>query len=49
VLVFVGLKMVLVDVYKVPIEWSLAFIGFVITASVLLLLRIRPVNKPASP
>jgi len=34
ILVFVGLKMALVDVYKVPIGWSLAVIGIVILLSV---------------
>ena len=41
VLVFVGLKMLLIDVYKIPIEWSLVFIATTITGSILLSLRIR--------
>lgn len=41
VLVFVGIKMLLIDVYKIPIEWSLVFIATTITASILLSLRIR--------
>lgn len=40
VLIFVGIKMLLVDVYKIQIEWSLAFIALVITASVVLSLKI---------
>jgi tellurite resistance protein TerC len=40
VLIFVGVKMLLIDVYKIPIEWSLVFIAFVITASVIVSLRI---------
>jgi tellurite resistance protein TerC len=41
VLVFVGIKMLLIDVYKIPIEWSLVFIATIITGSVLLSLRTR--------
>lgn len=41
VLVFVGIKMLLIDVYKIPIEWSLVFIAITITGSILLSLRIR--------
>ena len=40
VLVFVGIKMLLIDVYKIPIEWSLVFIATTITGSILLSLRI---------
>jgi tellurite resistance protein TerC len=40
VLIFVGVKMLLVDVFKIPIEWSLVFIAFVITASVIISLKI---------
>lgn len=41
VLVFVGVKMVLIDFYKIPIEWSLLFIATIITTSILLSLRIK--------
>jgi len=41
VLVFVGIKMLLIDFYKIPIEWSLVFIATAITGSILLSLRIR--------
>jgi len=41
VLVFVGIKMILIDFYKIPIEWSLIFIAFIIAGSVLLSLKIR--------
>ena len=41
VLVFVGIKMLLIDVFKIPIEWSLVFIAATITVSILLSLRIR--------
>lgn len=45
VLVFVGIKMLLVDIYKVPIQLSLLFIATVITASVILSLKIAPPEK----
>lgn len=45
VLVFVGIKMLLIDVYKIPIEWSLIFIATVITASVILSLKIRKTQQ----
>ncbi|HLO57853.1 MAG TPA: TerC family protein [Bacteroidales bacterium] len=41
VLIFVGIKMMMVDVYKLPIEWSLLFIALVIAGSVVLSLRIK--------
>ncbi len=43
VLLFVGAKMLLIDLYKIPITWSLMFIAVTITLSVVLSLRI---NKP---
>jgi tellurite resistance protein TerC len=48
VLVFVGLKMLLIDFYKIPIEWSLIFIAFLITASIILSLKIDQPNKSVS-
>ena len=41
VLVFVGIKMLMIDFYKIPIEWSLILIATTITGSILLSLRIR--------
>ena len=41
VLVFVGIKMLLVDVYKLPIEWSLLFIATIIAGSILLSLKFK--------
>jgi tellurite resistance protein TerC len=41
VLVFVGIKMLLIDAYKIPIEWSLVFIATIITGSIVLSLRLR--------
>jgi len=46
VLVFVGFKMLLIDYYKIPIEWSLLFIISVIAGSIFLSLRIK--NKTNS-
>jgi len=42
VLVFVGMKMLLIDVYKIPIAYSLLFIAITITASVVLSFKIHP-------
>jgi len=41
VLLFVGAKMLLIDVYKIPIAWSLLFIAITITGSVILSFKIR--------
>ncbi len=46
VLVFVGIKMLLVDVYKIPIEWSLLFIAAIIAGSIFLSLKYK--NKKVS-
>jgi tellurite resistance protein TerC len=43
VLIFVGLKMLLIDLYKIPIEWSLIFIATIIATSVFFSLKI---SKP---
>ena len=47
VLVFVGIKMLLVDIYKIPVGASLGFISVVLTASVVasLLRRERPADE----
>jgi tellurite resistance protein TerC len=34
ILIFIGVKMCLADVYKIPIEWSLAFIGVTLTTAI---------------
>jgi tellurite resistance protein TerC len=44
VLIFVGIKMLLIEFYKIPIEWSLLFIASVIVTSAFLSLKIRPVK-----
>ena len=46
VLVFVGMKMLLIDLYKIPIQWSLTFIFLVVTLSILLSLKLKPKQKP---
>jgi tellurite resistance protein TerC len=45
VLVFVGIKMLMIDFYKIPIEWSLIFIATVIATSVFFSLKITKPNK----
>jgi len=45
VLVFVGLKMLMIDLYKIPIQWSLAFIFAVVALSIILSLKLK--QKPA--
>jgi hypothetical protein len=47
ILVGVGAKMLLLDIYPVPILVSLAFIGFTLTVSVVASLRAtRPIREP---
>ena len=41
VLIFVGAKMILIDFYKIPIEWSLLFIASIITGSIILSLKLK--------
>lgn len=41
VLIFVGLKMMLIDFYKIPIEWSLLFISTIISGSIFFSLKIK--------
>ena len=42
VLVFIGTKMLLLDVYKIPVAWSLGFTVIVLAATMVLSLRIPP-------
>jgi tellurite resistance protein TerC len=44
VLVFVGLKMILIDIFKIPIEWSLLFIAIIISGSIFLSLKVKNKN-----
>jgi tellurite resistance protein TerC len=46
VLIFVGIKMILIDFYKIPIGWSLLFIAAIISASIFLSLKFK--NKKSS-
>ena len=41
VLIFVGIKMILIDFYKIPIEWSLLFIATIIAGSIFLSLKLK--------
>ncbi len=45
VLVAIGTKMLLVDVYKIPVAWSLAFTATVLAVTMVLSLRIPPSGK----
>ena len=42
VLVFIGAKMLLIDVYKIPVAWSLGFTVLVLAATMLLSLKVPP-------
>jgi tellurite resistance protein TerC len=45
VLVFIGTKMLLLDVYKIPVTWSLGFTVLVLALTMILSLRIPPRGK----
>jgi tellurite resistance protein TerC len=45
VLVFIGAKMLLVDVYKIPVGWSLGFTALVLALTMLLSLRVPPRSR----
>jgi tellurite resistance protein TerC len=46
ILVFVGTKMLLIDVFKVPVWWSLATVGLILAASIVASLARKPAPKP---
>lgn len=48
VLGFIGIKMLIIDLYKIPVAWSLGVTATILTASALLSLRIPPRGKPGS-
>ncbi len=48
VLVFIGTKMLLIDVYKIPVVWSLGVTVAVLAATMLLSIWIPPRGKPGS-
>ena len=45
VLVFIGAKMLLMDVYKIPVVWSLAFTAATLVVTMLLSLKIPPKSE----
>jgi tellurite resistance protein TerC len=47
ILVFIGTKMMLIDLYKIPIAWSLGFTVLTLAITMVLSLKI-PANKGAS-
>jgi tellurite resistance protein TerC len=49
ILVFIGTKMLLIDVYKIPVAWSLGVTASVLVATMLLSLYIKPKDKPSRP
>jgi tellurite resistance protein TerC len=48
VLVFIGTKMLLIDIYKIPIVWSLGFTVTVLAATMLISLRVPAAGKGGS-
>ena len=42
VLVFIGVKMLLIDIYKIPVTWSLGFTVLTLALTMILSLRIAP-------
>jgi tellurite resistance protein TerC len=46
VLVFIGTKMLLIDIYKIPVTWSLSFTLLVLVATMVLSLKVPPRGKP---
>lgn len=48
VLVFIGIKMMIVDFYKIPVVWSLSVTASILTITVLLSLYIPPKGKGGS-
>jgi tellurite resistance protein TerC len=47
ILVFIGMKMMLIDIYKIPIAWSLGFTVLTLAITMVLSLRI-PAKAGAS-
>ena len=45
VLVFIGTKMLLIDIYKIPVSWSLAFTVITLAATMILSLKIHAKGK----
>jgi len=47
ILVFIGVKMLIVDLWKIPVFASLGVVAAILTASVVLSLMTKPAQKPA--
>ena len=48
ILVFVGIKMLIVDWYKIPVFWSLGIVGSILSVSVIASLLVSPAEKRSS-
>ncbi len=48
VLLFIGTKMLLIDIYKIPVSWSLGFTVLALAATMILSLKIPPRGKVQS-
>jgi tellurite resistance protein TerC len=48
VLVFIGTKMLLIDIYKIPVAWSLIFTVATLAATMLISLKVPPKGKGPS-
>jgi len=48
VLIFIGVKMLIVDFYKIPIAISLGVVAALIASAMLFSLAIKPAEKPNS-
>jgi tellurite resistance protein TerC len=46
VLVFIGIKMLLIDIYKIPVVYSLGFTALTLAVTMILSLKIAPTGKP---
>ena len=49
VLAFIGTKMLLIDIYKIPVAWSLGVTVTILALTMVLSLYIPPSDKPARP
>ncbi|MCZ8132544.1 MAG: TerC family protein [Steroidobacteraceae bacterium] len=49
ILAFIGTKMLLIDVYKIPVAWSLGVTASILVITMVLSLMIPPKEKPARP
>jgi tellurite resistance protein TerC len=46
VLVFIGVKMLLIDIYKIPVVYSLGFTAVTLAVTMILSLKIPPKGTP---